>query len=167
MRNFVIFLAICAGAFYFYYFKTHQKTEPIADPVYGEVLTNITFKDRSLDIAFFLEAADEKDCHAKEQALEEGFVKGLGPLCRKAGCKTDKQECKKELPPRYAKLFDKQPGLLTYVSFSRGDKDEQEMRLIFWGVTTDESDTLCDEISKDFAKATKWKGKIECIRAAR
>ena len=68
------------------------------------------------------------------------------------------------LSPRYAKLFDNEPTFVTYLSMARGDRRERETRLLYWGVSMEESDKVCDEVSK---MQSRRKGAVTCVRAVR
>ncbi len=163
MKKFIIFLVILGiSALAFDKQKKDREKELARKPAYLDARLKMSFQDRSLDSVMFVKALDEADCQQQSRVLEDALKKGAESIC--PTCKFQQAECKEELAPRYAKLFDDVPTSVTYLSLSRGSSDEREARVIYWGVSVEESDKLCNAVPQ-FQKGRK--GKVSCVRAQR
>ncbi len=135
----------------------------IKNPLYLELRVVFEHKDRSIEGVILVETADQADC----QKISDGLLQALSNRpseLKGISFSVKSKECKAELASRYKSFFSNEADLLTYVSAARGDPREREMRLIYWGVSVDESDLVCDMVPK--LKAS-WKGPISCIRGLR
>lgn len=169
MKKIIIVILVIGAANYFW--RQHkqqgqdglaQNPEVIVNPVYAEARMTMESPGRSVEGVMIAKTADQSDCQKHIQLLERQLAKQIPDVC--PTCKLQSSECKAELPSRYAKLFDNVPTHVTYLSFARGDRSEREFRLIYWGVTAQESDGLCEGVSE----AQKGrKGAVTCVRAQR
>ena len=167
MRNLIIFIIIVGAGIFFYkkYFDKPEAMGEITQPVYAEAHMTIEGKDRrgsgsrSIEAVTYMAAADEEDCQKQLEELKHSFD---NRFCPGGTCELQKSECKSELLPRYKRLFDNQPTSLTYISFARGGPEEREARLIFWGISVEESESLCAMVP---AIQKKFKGKVSCVHA--
>ena len=165
MKKFLFLLFVLGGIGYWY--KQHhaadESTDPetIANPVYAHVKVNIQFGKRAFDQVMLVAAADEAEC-AKVQGRVENLY---GASAAKAGqdWTIKSSECKTDIEPRYAKTFENRPTYVTYLSMSRGNRDEREIRIVTWDITVEESNQLCESMARGMRK--KWKGTVACIRA--
>jgi hypothetical protein len=121
-------------------------------------------RGRSIEQVIFAKTVDQADCKKYSQNTLGQISRRDEALNPGRGWKVQSSECKTELTPRYAKLFDNEPASLTYLSIARGDRYEREVRLIYWGVTLEESDKVCDGVSQ---MQIGYKGTVRCIRAPR
>lgn len=172
MRNLaLIAIAIALAGFIYHWQKTQteqmriandEKRNPeiINNPVYAEIHMDMNVKDRSIEQVLLIKAVDEEDCQNFSKNLSQKIIDHQGPGMK---WKVERSDCSPSLIPRYANLFDNKPTDVTYLSVARGDRREREMRLIYWGVSTEESNRVCGEVSK-FQRL--WKGQVTCIRAA-
>ena len=135
--------------------------EAIANPVYAEAHVQFDVEGRSSEGVMYIQTTDQTDCQKQSRMAERSIKEGQASICP-TSCKLQQIECKNELAPRYAKLFDNKPASVTYVSYARGNRSERELRLIYWGVTVDESDRLCSVVP-DLQKGRK--GLVTCVRA--
>ncbi len=167
MKKFIILILILAAGGYFY---QHRKPaaestsfSPIEKPFYTEARVKMNIQGHELEALLISEAADELDCMKQRDAAEKYMKQAMASLCHN-NCALEHVVCKPELEVRYAKLFNNEPTFLTYMRLARGTKDEREMRIIYWGLTVAQSDTICDAVPQ-FQKGRK--GTVSCIRAAR
>ncbi|OYT88824.1 MAG: hypothetical protein CFE43_20500 [Burkholderiales bacterium PBB3] len=120
-------------------------------------------RGRTFEQVFFAKTVDDADCKKYSKNVIDDLQKKQAH--DSAGQWVVKlSECKPDLAPRYAKLFDNEPTFVTYLSMARGERRERETRLLYWGVSVDESDRVCDSVSK---LQNGRKGAVTCIRAAR
>ncbi len=167
MKKIIIFLLII-GAGYHLWQRNRQtlddklNPEAIANPVYAETRVKMEFPGRSAEAIMFAKTVDQADCQKLVQTMERQLESQMQSVC--PACKAPTSECKAELAPRYARLFDDAPAAVTYVSMARGQRSEREHRLIYWGVSVAESDRLCDMLP-GFQKGRK--GTVTCVRARR
>ena len=163
MTKILILLGLLGGAAYWY--KSQQQAslnpEEIVHPTYAEIRWRLDVKGRSFDRILFAKVVNQQDC--------EKFSTGLiAELTKIAAANPAEQwilqssECKENLLPRYAIFFEDKPTHVTYVKVARGDRREREARLIYWGVSADESNKVCDGISE---MAKNRKGAVTCVRA--
>ncbi len=167
MKKIIIFLLIVAAAYYFLqrYHKAHDvdlDPEVIVNPVYAEARVKFETPGRTVDGVMLMQTVDQADCQKQSHALERYLKESQASIC--PTCKLQPSECKTELEPRYLKLFDNKTSSVTYLSLPRGDRSERELRLIYWGVTLEESDRLCSALPA-FQKGRK--GVVTCVRAPR
>lgn len=140
-----------------------QNPEVIKNPVYLEVRLNFENSKRSIEAVAIVETVDDADCSKRsEKVLESLGIEMDRPRKLKMSLKS--AECKAELSPRIAQLFDNEPNILTYVRAARGNRLEREMRWVFWGVSVEESDKVCSMVPE---LQLNLKGKVSCIRALR
>lgn len=164
MKKLLIVLIVAAAGIQVWYrhLKAQEDNwvpEAIANPVYLEVRVEFDAPGRSAEGVMYLQALDQEDCEKQRQIAQRYLYKGQAAVCP-IQCKIQKTECKAELAPRYSKLFDNAPTSVTYISYARGQASEREIRLIYWGVTVDESDRLCGAVS---TLQEKHKGLVRCI----
>jgi hypothetical protein len=163
MKKIIMLVLVVAAASYFWQrSKQTQGPEVISNPVYAEARVKMDFPGRSVEGVMLAKTADEADCQKHIQILERQLESLAASVC--PTCKLQSSQCKAELPNRLAKLFDNTPTSVTYLSLARGERSEREFRVIYWGVTADESDRLCGAVSQ-FQKGRK--GAVTCIRAQR
>jgi hypothetical protein len=163
MKKIIIILLIAGGAFYFSKRnpKEAQAPDVISNPVYAETRVKLNLPGSSVEGVMLGKTADDADCKKQIDMLEKQLARQTQNVC--PTCTFQPSQCKSELAPRYAKLFDNQPTHVTYISLDRGDPAERETRFIYWGVTVEQSNNLCNVIP-EFQKGRK--GNVKCIRAA-
>jgi hypothetical protein len=105
---------------------------------------------------------DDADCAQYTKVLEEMLKRTAAKIC--PNCTVQPSACKAELTPRYLSLFDNAPSVVTYLSLDRGSAGERETRLVYWGVSVEESDSLCS-VLPEFQKGRQ--GHVGCVRARR
>lgn len=159
MKKIVFALAIIAGGFGWLRVLQQRNPEVIANPVYAEVRVTADAPRGPIEMVIFSKTVDQEECQRKIHVLGGALPPEILDNC--PTCKVVKSECKPELAPRYARLFDDEPSFVTYVSFARGGWTEREFRMIFWGVTAAESAQLCDALRP---RAQKMRtGAVKCI----
>ena len=62
-------------------------------------------------------------------------------------------------------MFDDVPIHSTYLSFTKGSRYERNGRMVVYGLTSDEGDTLCNALRQQFQ--TRYTGTVACIRGRR
>ena len=75
---------------------------------------------------------------------------------------TKAPKCSKELPPRYARLFDNEPIPSAYLSANAGSARERDLRMVVYGLTDDEGMAICEVLRKELVK--NFVGPTSCIR---
>lgn len=168
MKKFLLAFAILTVIAYKYQHSDwrHQAEDPlnpeiISNPVYAEVKVGLDIGGRSYDQVILVKAVDQADCGKAQQELER--VYGVDAVQAHQNWTVKSSDCTADLEARYLKLFDDRPTYVTYLSLGRGDRKERESRVITWGVSVDESNTLCDGVAKN---QKHRKGAVQCIRAA-
>jgi hypothetical protein len=165
VKKLIILLCIVGAAIYLFQRQRQSSLDPevISHPTYAEIHMNLDARSRTFEQVMFAKTVDEADCKKYSKEVVESLQKAqasdpAGQWIVKSS------ECKSELAPRHAKLFDNEPTFVTYLSMARGDRREREARLIYWGVSSEESDRVCDGVSK---MQSGRKGTVTCIRAIR
>jgi hypothetical protein len=168
MRNFIIFLLILGGLALLRNWGHWNPGEGIgggqatvANPVYAVNRFRTDFHDRTIDLVAYAKTIDQAECqHGSDVVVE----KVLNPEHPNGGpvWRLQSSECKPELDAHSAKLFDNKPINVPYLSATPGAATEREVRVIFWGVTVQEGDRVCDELTRN---SNNWKGTVTCIRA--
>lgn len=128
------------------------------NPVYGEIRVNANIANREIEMAAFLRAADDEDCRTRGERSWAKVLKAC-PTCVFQPVK-----CQKQLPPRYARLFDDVPIPSTYLSATAGARDERDGRVVFYGVTDAEGTQICEAMRTQVA--TEYKGTMRCVAAS-
>lgn len=162
----IIFFVIIIGAAIQLYLRHQQSVlnpEVIANPVYAEVHMTLDARNRSFEQVLFAKTVNQDDCKKYSDAtLKQLFDHETSTGDQRWKIKSS--ECKAELSNRYAQLFENEPTFVTYLSMTRGDPKEREVRLIYWGVSAAESDRVCDGVSQ---LQSQRKGAVTCIRASK
>jgi hypothetical protein len=168
MKNIMILLIVFCAAYFVW--KERQEAadralnpEVIENPMYADVRVDMEFRGRSIEGVLLAKVSDQADCQRYFKEVEKLMPQYQGGA-NGPTWKMKSSECKSELAPRYLKLFDNTPTSVTYLSFARGDRHERELRLVYWGITVDESDKACTLVSQ---AQRSWKGAVTCIRASR
>jgi hypothetical protein len=147
----MIFLLIIGGAILWFY----RFPDILFNPTYAEIHMMYSFEmysaenERSERIIFF-KALNKTDCEIQSKELLNN-LDGMTVISR---------ECKPELPPQYAKVFDNEPISVPYLSLRIKNR---EVRVLFYDVDVAESDMTCDLLSEKM----KDSGDAACIHAIR
>ena len=162
MKNIVIALIVILGAYSFLRTRNEAAPQAIADPVYSDTRVSMKTPDGSIDIVILMKTIDHADCEAETRKLEKDLGGGGFASCE--ACTTPRSQCMTELPPRFASMFENRPSSVTYLSLARGSQAERDLRVVYWGVTVEQSDRVCDAVP-EFQKGRK--GAVSCVRAQR
>jgi hypothetical protein len=168
MKKIIILLVVLGAGKLFLQWRQLPVDDPlnpevIAHPVYAEVHIGLDIKSRSLELVLFAKTLDQAECQKySQETLEKLFVRQASSDVGK--WQVQSTECKTELAPRFARLFDNEPTFSTYLSMARGERHEREIRIINWGLSAEESDKVCDGLAK---LQSGHKGTVKCIRAPR
>lgn len=133
------------------------KAVDFSNPVYAEIRVVQSAAGRELEMVYVGKMASESDCEQHAEAMKASFSSGCKDCLIKAS------QCKQELSPRYAMLFDNTPMSSTYLSMAAGDASEREGRMVFWGLSVAESTQVCQAMKGFVQKAQK--GTVRCIQA--
>jgi hypothetical protein len=164
--KFLILLVLAVAGGSYVYTKGQQKRqdalnpEVIANPVYAEVRLALEAGGRAFEMVLLAKTTGDAEC--------QSAASGLGLIKRQIEAsqwKIKSSECKSDLAPRYAAMFEGHPTHLTYLSIARGTRAEREIRMINWGLSAGESDKLCDAMVQDLQRGLK--GAVTCVRGAR
>lgn len=166
MKKLIFLILIVAVGKYAWdhYQKTPEDTKKpdiFAKPVYAVIRLSAQVKGRSFEEAIFAETRDVADCQNYSKVLENQATR---PDEKGLSWQLQSSECKNELDDRYAKLFQNQPTSVTYLSLSRGNRQEREVRIVYWGVTVEESHRVCEGVSR---MQQGRKGAVRCVRATK
>jgi hypothetical protein len=165
MRNFIILLLILGALALLRNWGHWNASEvsgqsPISNPVYAVIRFRTDIHDRTIDAVAYARTNDETECqHGSDKMVERVLnpERSNGPAWT-----LQSSECKTELDAHSAKLFDNKPINVAYLSAAPGGGTEREFRLIFWGVTVQEGDLICDQAKR---VQDQWTGTVTCIRA--
>ena len=163
LKKLGVFVLVVVAVFFFLRDRANQAPpEVITDPVYAELRVRASASGASFDQTILVKTIDQVDCKGIRESLEKVY----GPDAAKAGQQWQVQssECKTELAPRNARLFEDEPASLTYLSMARGNRLERESRIITWGISVEQSNMLCDALAK--SEISRRKGAVTCIRPA-
>lgn len=156
MKNLVILAVLGAAGFFGYRHFQQQDPEVIANPVYAEIRVTMDVGGREIEAAVFGKSVDEADCRKRAARVSDNLKEN----CKY--CISKSIECKADLAPRYAKFFDDAPSTSTYLSVDRAHRGQRDMRLIFWGLTLEEGNAVCDQMIPIFTKIHS--GPMKCVR---
>jgi hypothetical protein len=156
----VLVLAIIGIAAWFAWKKYEEGGGPavITDPVYAEIRASVTVQNREIEMALFVRSSSELDCRTRAR------VSWAGALRSCETCTLAEPKCQKELPPRYARLFDDVPIPSTYLSATGGVRGERDGRLVVYGLTDKEGEYLCEMIRSKILE--NYKGTAHCVPAS-
>lgn len=168
MKKIILVLLVAASAYFTY--KTRQDRQQqqanpavIERPVYAETKVDLKGDSgRVINSVVLVATASQTECDTAAAKMVQTV---LDASARKGVTGTVKStECKTELDARMARLFANQPTFVTYMALARGKPEERETRMLYWGVTVQESDMLCEMVPQ-IQKG--WTGKVSCVRSAR
>ncbi len=160
----VLILIVGAGAYLWQERLKALNPDVITNPVYAAVRITTDFPGNrgQVEGVLLIQAVDQADCKKQlrsvDNILEEQGKKGGSTWTKKAF------ECKTELTSREARLFNNEPTFVTYLSAGRGQPSEREHRLIYWGLTVEQSNKIC-EATAPIAFRKDRKGQVACIYA--
>jgi hypothetical protein len=152
-----LFAIAVIGILGFLGYQRMQGPAEIVNPVFAEVRVTMNAGSRDIEAALFGKMVDEADCQQRAKRMRDNLEEN----CK--NCVSKSIECKASLAPRYAKFFDDTPSSATYLSITRSSRGERDARLILWGLTGAEGDTVCDQMKLVFAKIHN--GQMKCVRA--
>lgn len=161
MKTILIILAlVVAGYFWYDHLKDARADKPpvATDPWYLELRATNQVGGREIEMALFARALSERDCNQGERADWASISKAC-PTCR-----AQPPRCAKNLPPRYARLFDDVAIPSAYLSASAGAEKERDLRLVVYGLTDQEGVQLCEMMRKELAKT--YVGPSHCVSPA-
>jgi hypothetical protein len=147
-----------AGVAAYYFFPRDNEPVEITDPVYAEIRIEMPIGSRQIDFVLFGKMASDEDCRLRANLIWEKMIQGC------AACTIGVSACKKDLEPRYQRLFNDVSINTAYLSFTRGEPGERDGRMVIWGVTTEEGNAFCDQASQQFK--TQYKGVVTCVVGA-
>ncbi len=130
----------------------------IEDPVFGEIRVTQQIQSREIEMALFVRASSDNDCHTRAQESWKGALSAC-PTCVFQPVK-----CQKELPARYARLFDDVPIPSTYLSATAAKKTERDGRLVIYGLTDAEGVQLCELVRSQIGE--RYAGTTHCVKAS-
>lgn len=163
MKKIILVLFVIGIGFGIYHHRRQNTLNPevIANPTFAEIRMSLDARGRSFEQVLFAKTANPADCKRYSQFIVDGLQKKQAndaspPWVLKS------MDCKPELESRHARLFDNQPSFVTYLSMARGHRTERETRLIYWGVSPQEADRVCDMVAKIQSGRM---GGVTCIRA--
>ena len=163
MKNILVVLVILAAAGYLWKqnHRPAQAPEALANPVYAEAHVKMGAGGRDIEGVMLGKTVDQADCQKNIETLTRRVEEESPKFCPSCTVHVT-SECKTELAPRYAMLFDNKPSHVAYIRFAQGDPSEREYRLIYWGLTVQESERLCGASSR-FQQGRK--GAVSCVHA--
>jgi hypothetical protein len=159
MKYLIILIALGAAGFTYYNQQQGVNPEVIEAPVYAELRTDMRIQGREIDMVLFGEMASQEDCQERAGRMWQKLIDD----CKE--CTMTLSSCKAELEPRYRRLFDDTSIHSTYLSFDRGTRFERNGRMVVYGLTADEGDTVCGIIKAEFEK--QYEGTVNCVGGRR
>ncbi|WP_341676195.1 hypothetical protein [Niveibacterium sp. SC-1] len=163
MKNIVIILAVIIAFGVAWQQRPRDKAAPAvaSNPVYAETRVTMDAGSTTIEGVMLGQALDDADCRKQLRVIEAEMSATSERVC--PTCKITTSTCKTDLVPRYAKLFDNEPTHLSYISLARGTPDEREYRMIYWGLTVQQSEQLCSIVPH---LQKKRAGTVRCVHAA-
>ncbi|HTU66048.1 MAG TPA: hypothetical protein VMF52_08870 [Steroidobacteraceae bacterium] len=160
MKTVLVILALLVAGFLIYRYTPGEiaenaKLPTITDPWYAEVRATNDSNGREIDVAMFARAIDEADCRNGSKA---GFT-NIRKAC--PTCVAQEPKCSKELPPRYARMFDDEPISSAYLSAHSGSIRERDVRLVVYGLTDEEGMNVCEILRTELSR--NYVGPTQCI----
>lgn len=156
----VLIIVVLLVAGYFWY--EHDSAPPVSGPPvvtdawYAEIRgTNNVGQGREIELALFARALNEKDCL-------DGIRSGWANFARTCPtCTSEAPKCMKELPVRYARLFDDVRIPSAYLSGTAATAQERDIRVVVYGLTDTEGMTVCELMRKELRK--NFTGATHCV----
>jgi hypothetical protein len=163
MKNILVVLIVLAAAGYLWK-QNHQPaqaSEVRANPVYAEAHVKMNVQGRDIEGVMLGKTVDQADCQKNIETLTRHVEEESPKFCPSCTVHVT-SECKADLAPRYAILFDNLPTHVAYIRFAQGDPSEREYRMIYWGLTVQESEKLCGASAR---LQQGRKGTVSCVHA--
>jgi hypothetical protein len=163
LRTLLIILVLLIAGYYWYGHSSSgpapNKAPVATDPHYLEVRASNVIGGREIEFALFARALNERDC-------ANGTNAGWASITRSCPtCTAQAPRCSKELPPRYARLFDDVPIPSAYLSGTAGSEHERDIRVVVYGLTDQEGMVICEAMRKELAK--NFVGPTHCVNPSR
>lgn len=155
MKFLVLLIALATVAYVVHDRRQAMNPEIIETPVYAEFRVNQRIKGRDIDMVLFGEMASTEDCQERGHRVWEKVIEG----CKE--CTMTLSSCKASLEPRHQRLFADAPTHSTYLSFKRGNRFERNGRMIVYGLTGQEGNTICEQIKSYFQ--AQYTGTVSCV----
>lgn len=165
MKFLIILVLALAGGGYLYTKGKDKRQDALnpevfTNPVFAEIRFSFDAGGRAFEMVLLAKTAGDAECSSAST--------GLGLIKRQVEAsqwKIKSSECKTDLAPRYAAMFEGRPTHLTYLSIARGAPAEREIRMINWGLSAGESDKLCDAMMTEMQRSLK--GAVTCVRGVK
>lgn len=163
----IIFLLLIAGLGVFQWKKSPAPAsispESSSGPaIYSEFRFVLDVRQRNIEGVFFGKYANMAACQKELGDFSGQPSSKFTEMC--PSCRITKGECKTELASRYQKLFDNQPSNLTYLSVNNSNTLTPHFRVIYWGLTAEESRMICN-IQLEHLRSMKLNNGV-CIQPA-
>jgi hypothetical protein len=159
MKKLIVLVALAAAGYFAYGRFQNGEPEQIENPVYAELRLDMKVGNRELNLALFGEMVDDADCRQRFERAWNKIIEGC------PDCSMRLSSCNADLEPRYRRLFDDTQIHSTYLSFTKGSRDERNGRMVVYGLTRDEGDAVCDSLRQQFQ--TRYTGEVACIGSRR
>ena len=159
MKLIVVVILLAAASYFGYQHLEASGPRDITDPVFAEIRIDMNAGGRELNLVLFGKMADEQDCRTRAAIVWSKTISG----CKE--CEFNVSNCLEELAPRYAKLFEDQQIQSTYLSFTRGNREERDGRMVIYGLTADEGNMVCEVARAQFQR--EYTGQVTCIEGRR
>ena len=159
MKTVLIILVLLVAGYYWYEHHSGPAADkaPVAtDPYYFEVRATNVINGRELEFALFARALNERDCANATNAGWSSIAKAC-PTCKQQAPK-----CSKELPTRYARLFDDVPIPSAYLSGTAATERERDLRVVLYGLTDEEGVVICEAMRTELKK--NYVGPTHCVK---
>lgn len=155
LKWYLIIAAVVFAGYQWKYRHSEGHLEEIANPVYVEYRMDLDAGGRTLNAVLFGKMASRREC---EREAEQIWRESLSEC---EVCQFKSSSCQKELPSRYAGIFDDKPLNTTYISFNRGDARERDGRMVLWGMNDAEAEMVCEVMRKGMDQ--KYRGEVSCV----
>ena len=172
MFKILLLVAVIVGVG-FHIAKDHKmkklNPEVIDKPVYLHIGLKRVDQQRTVDGVFLVQAASQDDCEGHATYVMKGFRAALEmvekeharmvaaappgtgePIPKPPTISFADHKCEETPTTRNARLFENSPTHVTFLSASRSKRTERETRMIFWGISVQESTDLCNAMIKRY-----------------
>lgn len=156
MKALIVLLVVGAAAYFFFQQRQQQQAPlKIENPVFAEYRADIAIGSRKIEFMLFGKMANDAECRERADFVWKKLI-GTCPTCTMTSA-----TCKVQLEPRYLRLFDNEQIRSTYIAFTAANATERDGRAVFFGLTADEGNSLCETLKAEFKK--QYQGEAMCV----
>lgn len=140
-----------------FFLSNKKEAEQPTQLVYAEARYKFAVPGREVEMVAIGERRKSSDCD-RDSAIET-----IKKVCTDNGfCFESTYSCKDDVSNQYKKMLQKQPSSTHYLHVQNDELGLKGVSLM-WGLTDEESKTICDEILKRINERKNDKAEVVCI----